>query len=291
MPTRRLTSLLGSTLHALKTAMSFRMGGRSPRPVRSPLGSFEGLEPRWLLSAVHADGVPVPAAVSDLITPSVLNGTPTSGFASVGLIGDLQGDDSSGTLIAPQWVLTAAHNSEDLGDTEGRFTIGGKTYSSQLIIVHPNYRPNRIGANNANDLALWMLSEPVEGITPSPIYRQRPKVGTLLTLVGFGAGGDLDGQNGDFGIKRVGTTPLEKVTTKQLRWVFDQPTDSNTGPGDSGGPAFIKVGKKYYLAGVTSGGEFDDASRGDTAYDTRVDAYQKWIDKVIKDPFKAARNR
>ena len=241
--------------------------------------NIETLESRQLLSA--SGGAQHSASEMRLVTPKILNGTPTDGFSSVALVGNTDRFYGSGTLIAPQWILTAAHLTEGLANTEGRVTIGGMTYSTESVFVHPDYNSRRFNSNKANDIALWKLSEPVVGVDPSPIFREKPQVGALLTLVGFGSGGTLDGETGDFGTKRVGTTPLEKVTPTRIRWVFNQPTDSNTGHGDSGGPAFIKVGQTYFVAGVTSGGTRRNASRGDRAFDTRVDAYQSWIDGVM----------
>lgn len=248
--------------------------------------SFEALEPRQMLSATHSskNGL-FSASVIRLEAPRILNGTPTSDFSSVVLLGDASQNYGSGTLIAPQWVLTAAHCSQGLGDTDGRVTIGGVTYTTERIVVHARYNPSRFNSDRAFDIALWKLSEPVPGIDPSPIYRDKPEVGQLLTLVGYGRGGTIRGETdnpGDeFGVKRVGTTPLERVTSTRIRWVFNSPTESNTAHGDSGGPAFIKVGSVYYVAGVTSGGTRYDAGRGDRAFDTRVDVFQNWIDNVI----------
>src|SRR5206468_2811748 len=57
--------------------------------------------------------------------------------------------------------------------------------------------------------------------------------------------------------------------------------ESNTAPGDSGGPAYLHVNGTYYVAGVTSGGDRDDSAIGDHSFDTRVDAYAAWIDSIV----------
>ena len=135
-----------------------------------------------------------------------------------------------------------------------------------------------------NDLAIYELDQDVLGIDPSPIFRGTPLVGDLLTLVGYGAGGTgNEGHNGDFGTKRVGTTPIDGVEATILTWTFDNNSESNTAPGDSGGPAFLEVDGILHLAGITSGGDQPDAGIGDHSFDTRVDVFQDWIDAIVED--------
>jgi hypothetical protein len=116
-------------------------------------------------------------------------------------------------------------------------------------------------------------------------------VGQVLMLVGYGAGGNLAGHTADYGALRAGETPLETVSATLLKWTFDNARESNTGPGDSGGPAFLAVNGVWYLAGITSGGDRADAGIGSSSYDTRVDVYQSWIDSIVsgRHRFKALR--
>jgi hypothetical protein len=256
---------------------------RRTRAARCPIGQFEQLETRALLSVGPHPRIINGDEIDDSF-PRIINGTPTSGFAGVGEVGERTQFYCTGTLIAPEYVLTAGHCGDEVSATAGRFMVGGTTYNTSQIFLHPVYNGNRIGIDDsANDLAIFQLSTAVTGVTPSPIYRGTPQVGDVLTLVGFGAGGTGAGHDGSFGTKRMGTTPIDGVTPRRILWTFDNNTESNTAPGDSGGPAYLEIDGVFYVAGVTSGGSRSNAGIGDNSYDTRVDFYASWIDSIVGD--------
>jgi len=202
----------------------------------------------------------------------IVNGQQTSGYDSVGLVNN----QCTGTLIAPNAVLTAAHCIPD-GAADGQtFEVGGRTYEAAQVVVHPEYSSRDI------DLAVMILKENVVGVEPTAINRTTPQVGQILTLVGFGATGTPQaGHDNSFGVKNVGQTPIDEVTDTGVNWNFDNASEANTAPGDSGGPAFMEVNGELVVAGVTSGGTQDNAGLGDYSFDTRVDTCADWIDNVI----------
>lgn len=250
---------------------------------------LESLEPRQVLSSVSAlhqvNAVTDTVSRSSGATARIINGSVTATYPAVGLIGADGQDYGSGVLIASQYVLTAGHCAEGVADNAGQFTVGDKTYHTEKIYLHPNYNGDVLGSDIANDIAIFRLDEPVTGIAPLPISRVAPRVGQALTLVGFGGGGTgATGGDGGFGTKRIGVTPIDRVTSKLIHWTFDDETESNTAPGDSGGPAFLTVNGVKYIAGITSGGSSETSGIGDHSFDTRVDVYASWIDGVVNSP-------
>jgi hypothetical protein len=219
-----------------------------------------------MVQALEPPAVPLP----------IVNGTLTSEYPSVGIVND----GCTGTLVAPRHVLTAAHCTEGLPNTRGKIQLGDATVGSVELIEHPQYNSFSL----ANDIAIMVLAREVPDITPSNILRARPVVGEMLTLVGYGDGGTTYNPLHDFPTKRIGYTPLESITSNQIRWTFHGDGESNTAPGDSGGPSFVERDGELLVAGITSGGDGDPWNRNgqiDESWNTRVDVFARWIDTIL----------
>jgi hypothetical protein len=243
------------------------------------------------------------------VAPRIVDGTqvPESTFPTVGRVkiveslGDFdEVSMSTGTLIAPSFVITAAHSvrSAQFGRlfTDPKnitFTLGGVDYAVTRYFVHPTEQ-NGIIINQEGflDISILQLATAVPGVTPSPIMRQPPTVGSQMIIAGYGLTGSglkgFDPKHQTFppqGSIQFGQAPLETLTPTLIEWTFKQVAppnnESDTAPGDSGGPAFIVVGGQNVLVGVTSGGNSPTSAFGDQPFDTRVDIATDWIDSII----------
>lgn len=171
-----------------------------------------------------------------------------------------------GTLIAPDWVLTAAHavgaiqTSVDAGRTHYVF-LKGRPYRVAAVFVHAGYGDTSSAV--ANDIALLRLEQPVRNPAPACLYEGNDELGKVVVLVGAGVQGDgTTGPNSTDpdGALRGATSTVSGATDDLIEWQFRgpdiagvTPLEGISGPGDSGGPALIDTGGgRYCVAGVSS---------------------------------------
>ena len=194
--------------------------------------------------------------------------------------------DGEGTLIAPRWVLTAAHVANEIAAGH-RVTVGGRPYPVDSIVLHPAW------TNGPHDIALLRLARAVQGITPARLYRDSAELDRMVVLVGYGDIGDgLTGPQSNDGQVRGATNLVDEATDRWLELLFDPPGSPRTtslegvsGPGDSGGPAFLHGAEEEVLVGISSGQSTratggQPGRYGVTEYYTRVSRYVEWVESL-----------
>lgn len=193
------------------------------------------------------------------------------------------------TLIAPTWLLTAAHVARYI-PTEHRLTVelAEKRYGIARVFIHPAY--GQLWEDNSEqdvvDLALVELETPVEDVQPYELYTDADEQGQEILVLGSGqCGNGLKGEQGsDRQLRRV-TNIVDEANDYWLKFRFDAPPDGTflegvAGRGDSGGPALIQHGSQLLLAGVSSWQETYDkliGLYGCIEHYTRVSRFVDWI--------------
>ncbi len=211
-----------------------------------------------------------------------------------------------GSLIAEQWVLTAAHcmfenglplSASELVATVGEYDLNSSpvTPSTNIeqIFTHPDYDPSK----QENDIALLKLSEPVTNdsvtivsllSTASLVAQQRP-----ATVMGWGS---TIGYDPDQIVDPYYPDLLREV---EVPLNTDQQCASSLGSsytnvmicaglpeggkdscqGDSGGPLMVNTNYGWQQLGLVSWG-YGCASAGSPGVYTRIALFADWIESI-----------
>lgn len=193
-----------------------------------------------------------------------------------------------GTLIAPQWVVTAGHAIFCMENGD-RVKVG-----DQWARVEARYTHKGFELGDDNDIALIKLQQPVSNVKPAKMYRWFNELNQSLWFIGSGGTGTGDeGQTVSYqqnkGKLRKAQNRVSDTSETELFFVFDEgedalPLEGVSGNADSGGPAYLEINGDYYLFGVSSRADSIFKGVGEYGVDevySRISHHASWIDQVI----------
>jgi hypothetical protein len=260
------------------------VGGPAVRPAVPPAAGVEGIpedsvfsDPTFLANArwVIANRRRIVGGIG---------GVAVLGFPDCVAVGARNQWCCTGTLIAPNLVVTAAHCE---GECDSRAFIGvdvdkpddGRIVKVRDRAVHPSYETRE----PHGDVALLILDEAIDDVAPRRIApataldRQQS-----VRVVGYGHT-DVDGSTG-YGERRLVDVPL---ATNDPRFGGDPATefvagapflDRDSCSGDSGGPAYVSRRGRWLLVGATSRATASSLRTcGDGGVYTFLPAYDDWL--------------
>ncbi len=224
-------------------------------------------------------------------------------------LADMPGE-GHGVLIAPQWIVTAAHAVTWQPELK-QVTLKGVARDVEKLVIHPGYKKPpqalldqalatwdwtlfRASLSASDDIALIKLRKAVSDVAPVPLNQSANEFNAMVEIIGKGATGN--GESG-YQFSDPHRTALRRaqnqITSAFGRWlcyVFDKPADAlplegGSGSGDSGGPVLMRSQKGLSLAGLTSWADPQSTVRvpgryGQISCNVRISYYAEWIKHV-----------
>ncbi|MDF3127269.1 trypsin-like serine protease [Rheinheimera sp. 1928-s] len=219
--------------------------------------------------------------------------------------------EGHGVLIAPQWIITAAHAITWQAEIK-QVMVGGTPRVVERIEIHPGYKAPpkqlleqalatwdwtlfRVLLASSDDIALLKLAKPITDVVPASIFSGNSEFGQIVKVIGKGATGNgLSGYEFSDPHRTELRRAYNKVTSADGRWIcylFDNsvdalPLEGGSGNGDSGGPVLIEDKTGWLLAGLTSWTDLQSTNRtpgryGQVTCNVRLNHYKQWIQGVM----------
>lgn len=217
---------------------------------------------------------------------------------TVGVYDIVSGMICTGTLVADDVVLTAAHcigsdpeKMRIIFDTE--FTPNSPTRKIKQIEISRYWEANRQAPVDTGDLALIQMSEPAPADYFTAKFLLSAKTlrrFSTSTVLGYGVTGTTE--HSGAGRLRLAEIPFADFEYGSTEVKMDQTKGFGVCHGDSGGPAFISINNQFFLWGVISRGVEDPQDQCDRyAVFTNIIVYRSWIIETLQNFRRSLVNR